>query len=57
MEGPVSSLTNFGCFVGLGDGVEGMIHVSDITGEKRLNHPREAVAAGQKVRAVVLEIR
>jgi len=55
VEGPVSSLTNFGCFVTLGDGIEGMIHISDITGEKRLNHPREAIMAGQKVRAVVLE--
>ena len=56
VEGPVSSLTNFGCFVTLGDGLEGMIHISDITREKRLNHPREALAAGQKVRAVVLEL-
>jgi small subunit ribosomal protein S1 len=56
VEGPVSSLTNFGCFVSLGDGIEGMIHISDITREKRLNHPREAITAGQKVRAVVLEL-
>jgi small subunit ribosomal protein S1 len=33
-----------------------MIHISDITGEKRLNHPREAISAGQMVRAVVLEL-
>ena len=33
-----------------------MIHISDITREKRLNHPREALTAGQKVRAVVLEL-
>src|SRR5580693_1926387 len=56
VEGPVTSLTNFGCFVDLGDGIEGMIHISDITREKRLNHPREALSAGQKVRAVVLEL-
>lgn len=56
VEGPVSSLTNFGCFVDLGDGVEGMIHISDITHEKRLNHPREALTVGQQVRAVVLEL-
>jgi small subunit ribosomal protein S1 len=55
VEGPITNLTNFGCFVDLGGGIEGMIHISDITGEKRLNHPREAVAAGQTVRAVVLE--
>jgi small subunit ribosomal protein S1 len=56
VEGPVTSLTNFGCFVDLGDGVEGMIHISDITNEKRLNHPSEAVKAGQTVRAAVLEL-
>ncbi len=55
VEGPITNLTNFGCFVDLGSGIEGMIHISDITREKRLNHPREAVAAGQNVRAVVLE--
>ncbi len=55
-EGPVTSLTNFGCFIDLGGGIEGMIHISDITREKRLNHPREALAAGQTVRAVVLEV-
>jgi small subunit ribosomal protein S1 len=55
-EGPVTSLTNFGCFMDLGGGVDGMIHISDITREKRLNHPREALSAGQTVRAVVLEV-
>jgi small subunit ribosomal protein S1 len=55
-EGPVTSLTNFGCFIDLGGGVDGMIHVSDITREKRLNHPREALSTGQVVRAVVLEV-
>jgi small subunit ribosomal protein S1 len=55
-EGPVTSLTNFGCFIDLGGGIDGMIHISDITNEKRLNHPREALAAGQTVRAVVLEV-
>jgi small subunit ribosomal protein S1 len=55
-EGPVTSLTNFGCFIDLGGGIDGMIHISDITREKRLNHPREALTAGQTVRAVVLEV-
>jgi small subunit ribosomal protein S1 len=55
-EGPVTSLTNFGCFIDLGGGIDGMIHISDITREKRLNHPREALSAGQTVRAVVLEV-
>jgi small subunit ribosomal protein S1 len=56
VEGPVANLTQFGAFVELADGVEGMVHISDITNEKRLDHPREKLAKGQRVRAVVLEV-
>jgi len=56
VEGPVVSLADFGAFVELGEGVEGMIHIGDISREKRLKHPREALAAGQRVRAQVLEV-
>ena len=56
VEGPVTSLTNFGAFIDLGNGIEGMIHISDITREKRLNHPKEALTTGQTVRAQVLEL-
>ena len=55
-EGPVTSLTNFGAFVDLGNGIEGMIHISDISGKKRLNHPREALTVGETVKAAVLEM-
>src|SRR5207253_4319782 len=53
---PVGSLTNFGAFIDLGNGIDGMIHISDISRDKRLNHPREALTVGQTVRAVVLEV-
>ncbi len=56
VEGPVTSLTQFGAFVELEDGIEGMVHISDITNEKRLDHPKEKLAKGQTVRAVVLEL-
>jgi small subunit ribosomal protein S1 len=55
-EGAITNLTQFGAFVDLGDGIEGMIHISDITNEKRLEHPKEKVLKGQTVKAVVLEI-
>ncbi len=55
-EGPVISLTKFGAFLQLAEGVEGMIHISDITAEKRLNHPQEALKVGQVVKAQVLEL-
>ncbi len=54
-EGPVTSLAKFGAFVDLGDGIEGMIHVGDISHEKRLNHPNEALKMGEKIKAQVLE--
>lgn len=56
VEGPVTNVAAFGAFVDLGDGIEGMIHISDITNEKRVEHPREFLKKGQTVRAVVLEL-
>jgi small subunit ribosomal protein S1 len=55
IEGPVTSLTNFGAFVQLVEGVEGMIHVGNISAEKRINHPQDVLRVGQTVRAQVLE--
>lgn len=56
IEGPVTSLTKFGAFVQLAEGVEGMIHVSEISAEKRVNHPQEVLRAGQVVKAQVLAL-
>jgi len=56
VEGPVTSLTNFGVFVQLAEGVDGMIHISDIIADKRIRHPREALQGGQIVKAQVLAI-
>jgi len=55
IEGPVVSLTKFGAFVQIAEGVEGMIHVGDITAEKRINHPQDVLRVGQTVRAQILE--
>ena len=56
VEGPVTSITNFGAFVQLAEGVEGMIHVSEISAEKRINHPRDVLKVGQVVKAQVLAL-
>jgi small subunit ribosomal protein S1 len=56
VEGTVTSLQKFGAFVDLGDGIEGMIHIGDISREKRLDHPNEILKMGQVVRAQVLEV-
>lgn len=52
----ITNMAKFGAFVDMGEGVEGMIHIADITSEKRLEHPKEMLAVGQKVRALVLEV-
>jgi small subunit ribosomal protein S1 len=56
IEGPVVSITKFGAFVQLTEGVEGMIHISDMSAEKRINHPQEVLKVGQLVKAQVLAI-
>jgi len=56
IEATVTNLAQFGAFVDLGEGIEGMIHVGDITREKRIQHPKEVLASGQAVKAVVLEV-
>jgi small subunit ribosomal protein S1 len=56
VEGPVVSLTKFGAFVQVAEGIEGMVHVSDISAEKRINHPQDVLRVGQRVKAQVLEL-
>jgi small subunit ribosomal protein S1 len=56
VEGPVTSFTKFGAFVQLAEGVEGMIHVSEITAEKRVERPQDVLRTGQIVKAKVLEV-
>jgi small subunit ribosomal protein S1 len=56
IEGPVVSITKFGAFVQLSEGVEGMIHISEMSADKRINHPQEVLKVGQTVRAQVLAV-
>jgi small subunit ribosomal protein S1 len=56
IEGPVVSITKFGAFVQLSEGVEGMIHVSEMSADKRINHPQEVLRVGQLVKAQVLAV-
>jgi small subunit ribosomal protein S1 len=56
IEGPITKLMNFGAFVQLADGVEGLVHISEITAERRLNHPSETLREGQIVKAQILAI-
>lgn len=56
VQGPVTNLTKFGAFVQIAEGLEGMIHVSDISAEKRINQPADVLRAGQIVQAQVLSV-
>jgi small subunit ribosomal protein S1 len=56
VEGPVARLTKFGAFVQLSEGIEGLVHISEISSDKRINHPQDALKAGQIVKAQVLAI-
>ena len=56
VEGSVTSFTKFGAFVQLTEGVEGMVHVSEIVADKRIEHPQDVLRAGQVVKAQVIEI-
>src|SRR6202789_296406 len=56
IEGPVTKLMNFGAFVELAQGVEGLVHVSEIVADRRINHPSDVLRAGQVVKAMVLAI-
>ena len=56
IEGPVTKIMNFGAFVQLAEGVEGLVHVSEIVADRRINHPSDVLRAGQVVKALVLAI-
>jgi small subunit ribosomal protein S1 len=56
VEGPVTRLTKFGAFLQITEGVEGLIHISEISAEKRINHPQDVLKTGEVVKALVLAI-
>jgi small subunit ribosomal protein S1 len=56
IQGPVTRLMNFGAFVEIEPGIEGLVHVSEISAEKRINHPQDVLRAGQVVKAQILAI-
>ncbi len=56
IKGKVRNLTNFGAFVEIEDGIDGLVHISDMSWAKRVRHPSEIVKKGELVEVVVLEI-
>ena len=56
-EGTIESLQTYGAFVGLGNGIDGLVHISQITNTKRLKHPKEMLSVGDKVKVKVTGIK
>lgn len=56
IEGQIKNITDFGMFIGIEEGIDGLVHVSDISWTKRVKHPGELFTKGQTVQAVVLNI-
>ncbi len=56
IEGKVKNITDFGIFIGIDEGIDGLVHISDISWTKRIRHPSEVFQKGQTVRAKVLHI-
>jgi len=56
ISGKVKSITDFGAFVGLPEGIDGLIHISDLSWTKHIKHPSELLKKGQKIEAVILSI-
>jgi small subunit ribosomal protein S1 len=56
IEGRIKNITDFGVFVGIDEGIDGLVHISDISWTKRIKHPSDVYKKGQEVQAVVLNI-
>ncbi|MGC8810119.1 MAG: 30S ribosomal protein S1, partial [bacterium] len=56
IQGRIKSITDFGIFIGIDEGIDGLVHISDISWVQRLKHPSEMFKKGQEVQAIVLNI-
>ncbi len=56
IEGKIKNITDFGLFIGIDEGIDGLVHISDISWTKRIKHPSEIYKKGETVQAVVLDI-
>lgn len=56
IEGKIKNITDFGLFIGIDEGIDGLVHISDISWTKRIKHPSELYKKGDLVQAIVLEI-
>ena len=56
IEGKIKNITDFGLFIGIDEGIDGLVHISDISWTKRIKHPSEVYKKGEVIQAIVLDI-
>lgn len=56
IEGKIKNITDFGIFIGIDEGIDGLVHISDISWTKRIKHPAEIYKKGQEIQTIVLNI-
>jgi small subunit ribosomal protein S1 len=56
IQGKIKNITDFGLFIGIDEGIDGLVHISDLSWTKRIKHPSELYKKGQEIQAVVLNI-
>jgi len=56
IQGRIKNITDFGVFIGIDEGIDGLVHISDVSWTQRLKHPSEMFKKGQEVQAIVLNI-
>jgi len=56
IEGKIKNITDFGIFIGIDEGIDGLVHISDISWTKRIKHPSEIYKKGEVIQAIVLDI-
>ncbi|MEA1899549.1 MAG: 30S ribosomal protein S1 [Thermodesulfobacteriota bacterium] len=56
IEGKIKNITDFGLFIGIDEGIDGLVHISDISWTKRIKHPSELYKKGDVIQAIVLDI-
>ncbi|MFO7971333.1 MAG: 30S ribosomal protein S1 [Desulfobacterales bacterium] len=56
IEGKIKNITDFGLFIGIGEGIDGLVHISDLSWTKRIKHPSELYKKNDVIRAIVLDI-
>jgi small subunit ribosomal protein S1 len=56
IQGKIKNITDFGLFIGIDEGIDGLVHISDLSWTKRIKHPSELYKKGQEIQAIVLNI-